>query len=492
MSEQVLEVSNIINVTVTSVLAGLGVPNVNNVALFSKDKPDNVDAYRTYLSPDEIEKDYGTDSLTTKMAQNVFAQSPNLLSGGGRLIVLPLIDAVSATQGKLITADILASIEAFQAVGDGEFEIVLNGVTETVEGMDFTKVKTLADIAKVIQSKLPRVVISSDTTKITFKSKTSGEISTIVISASGGAGTDITVATLLNIIGATTADGVASSGETIPEAIVRTKGLTNYCGVISSLVVEDTKVPAIATAIQANDMIYLHPFADKKAMDGAIKDIKDASQAKNRCLLYTKDIEDAQLMVSAYTGRMFSVNFAGSNTTLTANLKALTNVLPDLQLNQTDYDKAKEVGADLYVSYAGLSRTLSSGGNTFFDRVCNQLQFKFDLQINGFNYLQSTLTKIPQVESGMDGLKDAYKAICKKFVTNGFIGLGLKWNSPNRFGDPQDFDLNIAQKGFYIYSQPIADQLQSDRDARKAPLCQIAIKEAGAVHTSIVNVYSEA
>ena len=490
--DNVLSISNVIDVTVTSVAAGLGIPNVNNVALFSKDKPSNVDDFRVYLSASDIESDYGTDSLTTKMAQNLFAQSPNLLSGEGRLIIFPLLDAVSATQGKLVTADISGSIEAFQAVGDGEFGITLNGDAETLNGLDFTKVVTLADIAKVIQAKLPRVVVSSDGTKITFKSKTSGAISTIVISASGGAGTDITVATLLNIIGATTTDGLASSGETIPEAIARTKGLTNYCGVLSSLVVEDIKVPAIATSIQAEDMIYLHPFADKKAMDGAIKNIKDASQAQNRCLLYSKDIEDAQLMVAAYTGRMFSVNFAGSNTTLTANLKALTNVLPDLQLNQTDYEKAKEVGADLYVSYAGLPRTLSSGGNTFFDRVYNQMQFKFDLQVNGFNYLQSTVTKIPQVESGMDGLKDAYKAICKKFVTNGFIGLGLKWNSPNRFGDPQDFDFNIAQKGFYIYSQPIATQLQADREARKAPLCQIAIKEAGSIHTSIVNVFAEA
>ena len=50
---------------------------------------------------------------------------------------------------------------------------------------------------------------------------------------------------------------------------------------------------------------------------------------------------------------------------------------------------------------------------------------------------------------------------------------------------------NIIDKGYYIYSKPIAQQSQVDRDARKAPLIQIAGKESGAIHSSSVNAIIE-
>lgn len=37
-------------------------------------------------------------------------------------------------------------------------------------------------------------------------------------------------------------------------------------------------------------------------------------------------------------------------------------------------------------------------------------------------------------------------------------------------------------KGYYVYVQPLSSQAQSDREKRRAPLIQAAIKLAGAVH----------
>jgi len=49
----------------------------------------------------------------------------------------------------------------------------------------------------------------------------------------------------------------------------------------------------------------------------------------------------------------------------------------------------------------------------------------------------------------------------------------------------------ITQKGYYTYSIPIAQQAQTDRELRKAPLVQIAVKRAGAIHSSDVLVIIE-
>ena len=68
------------------------------------------------------------------------------------------------------------------------------------------------------------------------------------------------------------------------------------------------------------------------------------------------------------------------------------------------------------------------------------------------------------------------------------IGTGLKWNVSIPFGDPEDFQRNIEEKGYYIYSLPIAQQNQAEREERIAPVVQIAIKMSGAIHSSNVIV----
>jgi hypothetical protein len=113
------------------------------------------------------------------------------------------------------------------------------------------------------------------------------------------------------------------------------------------------------------------------------------------------------------------------------------------------------------------------------------------LQIAGFNFLAQSSTKVPQTEQGMDGLKSAYRNICEQAITNQYGAPGT-WNSSTSFGNQGDFLANISQRGYYIYSTPISRQSQAAREERQAPLVQIALKEAGAIHSSAVIVYVNA
>ena len=89
----------------------------------------------------------------------------------------------------------------------------------------------------------------------------------------------------------------------------------------------------------------------------------------------------------------------------------------------------------------------------------------------------------------MVGLKNAYEQRCVQGVRNGLIAPGA-WNDSVPFGNPEDFLRNIEERGYYIYSLPIAKQQQAEREQRIAPVVQIAIKLSGAIHSSnvIVNV----
>lgn len=198
---------------------------------------------------------------------------------------------------------------------------------------------------------------------------------------------------------------------------------------------------------------------------------------------------DSQVMMAAYAGRAFSTDFSGSNTTSTMHLKTLVSIQPDPSMTQTLLTLAITAGADTYVSLQGDPAVFTSGENGgYFDQIYNLQWFISALQVAGFNYLAQSSTKVPQTESGMDGLKGAYRAVATQAVSNGYSAPGI-WNSPNTFGNLVDFIYNISQVGFYVYSSPIAAQLQAARVARQAPLVQIALKEAGAIQKSNVIVY---
>ena len=89
----------------------------------------------------------------------------------------------------------------------------------------------------------------------------------------------------------------------------------------------------------------------------------------------------------------------------------------------------------------------------------------------------------------MTGLKDAYRKICEQAKSSGVLA-GGSWTSPDTFGDPESLRRNVLDIGYYVYSQPVVQQVPADRELRKAPVVQIAAKLAGAVHSSnvIVNV----
>ena len=104
--------------------------------------------------------------------------------------------------------------------------------------------------------------------------------------------------------------------------------------------------------------------------------------------------------------------------------------------------------------------------------------------------LKTTNTKVPQTPRGMEGLRNSYSAVCQQAI-NANILAPNNWNSIDTFGDPETFRNNIRDKGYYVYNIPISEQSQNDRDDRKAPLIQIAIKFSGAIHSSTVSIFAE-
>lgn len=280
--------------------------------------------------------------------------------------------------------------------------------------------------------------------------------------------------------------------ENLDNAINRTDDLVQYFGIIATGILTESAMLDAAAVVQAkNKMAFFvsQTEADLET-DGMLDLLRQNNYTKSRGLYYgAGEEEDALKMMAAYAGRALSTNFQGANTTQNMHLKTLTGVTPDSTMTQTILQKAQDAGVDVYVSIQGVAKTFASGANKFFDQEYNLQWLIGALQVAGFNVLAQASTKIPQTEQGVGSLKSAYRTVLEQAVSNQYLAPG-RWNSPVTFGSQEEFLENITQFGYYIFSTPVSQQLQSAREAREAPLIQIACKEAGAIDSStvIINV----
>lgn len=287
--------------------------------------------------------------------------------------------------------------------------------------------------------------------------------------------------------------------ETVRTAITRIGDSVFYYGVLidNELATSDaTEFAALAAALQAAGKLF--GYCSSRIADlqpGSPLDlVRQASEYRGRMFYYGNelvngaDVAQTQIFAAAYLGRGLSVDFTGAGTAITMHGKQLVTITPDQTIGQTQLNLAQTAGIDVYVSIAGVPAVFCSGANQWFDQVYNDDWFANALQVAGFNFLMPINFKVPQTEAGMSGLKDAYRAVCEQAKAAGVIAPGA-WSGAVPAGVPQALFLsNIANVGYFVYSQPVALQSQSAREDRQAPLVQIAAKLAGAIQSSNVLV----
>lgn len=379
-----VSINNIISVSTAQSNAGVSSYNTSNLLLLTDETPAasfGTAGFKSYIDPSTPATDFGTASKTAQMATAVFSQQPNILAGGGQLIVVPLL-----------------------------------------------------------------------------------------------------------------------TSETIAAALQRANILVPYFGVMVAKTADaigTTDVPASAAIIESlggKIAFWVTPLPASIA-PSALVDFSATSQNHNRGLYYGDPSTvggiagiNALLMMAAYAGSLLSVNFDGSNTASTMNLRSLINIPADPSGNQTLLNSCSATGVDCYFSFYGDPSVRSFGANDFVDNVYDKAWFTGAIQVAAFNYLAQSNSKVPQTEEGMSGLKGAQRAVCQQAVANGFVAPGT-WNNSTTFGNQALFLQNIATLGYYIYTQPIAQQSQAARMSRAAPVSQIAIKYAGAIETQSIIVY---
>lgn len=285
--------------------------------------------------------------------------------------------------------------------------------------------------------------------------------------------------------------------ETLSEAITRLSGEIYFEGILTTRDLAQEEAVAASTLVESmKDRILMLSGYSTADLTGLFAQV--ANNVYTRPVIYLTGADtnakklNSRLFAAAYLSRGLAVNYNGSKTTMTMNLKDLAGIVADTAISETILNQCAQAGADCFPSIEGLAKVISNKhAGQYFDQVANSIWFVGALEIAYFNVLATSRTKIAQTDDDLGKAQKAIRKVCNQAVVNGYLAPG-SWNSTDTFGNIDDFNRNIEEFGYYLYQQPVAEQSQTDRANRIAPLLQIAGKEAGAVHTGAILVYIEA
>ncbi|HIE1924562.1 TPA: DUF3383 domain-containing protein [Pseudomonas aeruginosa] len=447
---------------------------------------------RQYSSLDGVVADFGTGAPEYLAANLYYSQSPQpetLFVGRW---------AKTATSALLkggALSDAQQALANFTAVTAGGMKITIDGTLKTLSAVDLSAVTNLNGVASAVTAKLGAsgtCVWNAAFDRFEITSSTTGATSTITYASAPTTGTDISALLgLVTGVASAPVDGVAA--ESLVDAVADIAGMSNawYGLLVADSTLSESDVLSVAAFIEGSGQSRIFGFATQNALalDGtSTTDIVAKLKAANYKRTFVQFSSSSPYAAASIFGRAFTVNFQGNNTTITLKFKQEPGVTAE-GLNETQAAALKAKNCNVFVNYSNDTAIIQEGvmaNGYFFDEVHGLDWLQNDLQTAVYNLLYTSTTKIPQTDQGINRI---VTTICQRLdqaVANGLVAPG-QWNGPE-FGALKTGQ--FLSTGYYVYAPPVATQSQADRESRKAPVIQVAVKLAGAVHFAdiIVNV----
>lgn len=368
---------------------------------------------------------------------------------------------------------------------------VAAGGATSVTGLNFSSDTNLNAVASRINTALTAVATFVwDGQKFVAKSKTTGTASTVGFfsAVSPPSGTDISAKLRLTSDRATRAvTGIGA--ETPVQGVARVDGRGWYAATFAATVMpNDGQNLAVAAFLEGTATKHLYGITSS---DATILDSSTSADLASQLKLgeYERTViqysTSSPYAITSFFGRAFTVNFEGSNTTITMKFKKEPLIAPEfLSSSQADTLVAKR--CNVYVMYGNGAAILQEGvmsGPAFFDEIHGTDWLANRIQTDVFNLLYQS-GKIPQTDPGIHQILTRCEGGLKQSVVNGLVAPGV-WNAPG-FG--MIYNGSFLDLGWYAFAPSVDTQDQTIREQRIAPLIQIAIKMAGAVHFADVSI----
>ena len=453
--------------------------------------------FRRYTSILGVAADFATTTPEFKALTLFFSQTPQPpVAFIGRW-------ASAATPGILHGASLSALqqlLSNFTIITNGSFAISVNGVAHDISTLNFSAALNLNGVAATIQTaliaagfvsakcvwnlNLQRFDIISGTTGVTSSVSFGSPIAVI------GATTDIST-----ILGLTLASGasplvIGLAVETPLNAVIALANASSeWYGMMDATTVPLAQADYIGiTAFilaGSRNRIFGTTIMNAAAMDPTqTADLASVLKSLNNRRVFWMYSSYNPYAVASMFGRGFTVDFTANNSTITLAYKQA----PGLQgenMTETQFSTIIAKGGSTNIKVSNGAVMIWNGqmsNGYWFDEVQGVDWLANQVQVDVFNLLYTTTTKIPQTDAGDNMIANAITQACEAGVNNGLVAPG-QWNADG-FGSLQRG--MALSKGYYIYYPAIATQAENLRQERVSVPFQAAVKLAGAVQN--VNV----
>jgi hypothetical protein len=496
-----LDLSDIVSVQV--VVSPLAAPYSNFGTLMlmgSSDVIDIYERYRQYSNIDQVLNDFSNVSPEYLAAVDFFDQSP-------RPSILYIGRWAQAdTNGRMHGGSLTPTQELMSnwtSITTGSLKIAFDGSSATdITGLNFSATQNLNAVAAIIQTAIRAIGTGGFTlatcqwnaaeARFEFKSGTTGASSAVSFMTTPASG--VSIITQLRgtlALGARTVAGIVAE-----TALTGAQALANASSQWYAL------VAATAVPLSQEDHLAIASYilaSSRSRIYGITFFGNTVDTANNDCIYVTDGTDFASLLkstdnkrvfwqysstdpyaVTSLFGRMATVNFNANNTTITLMFKKEPNIIPE-RLTESQAALLKTKGGNVYVYYNNDVAIIQPGqmsNGYFIDEVHGLDWLQNAIQIDVFNLLYQSTTKIPQTDGGAHLIVNQINATLARSVNNGLVAPGV-WNADG-FG--QLIRGDALTNGFYTYCPPMALQSQADRETRVCPPIQVAAKLAGAIH----------
>ncbi|QLL11703.1 DUF3383 domain-containing protein [Pseudomonas chlororaphis] len=490
---QTLAISDVVNVQIVMSPKAAAVRDFGALLVLGSSPVIDVnEGLRQYSSTDGIVSDFGTSAPEYLAGNLFFSQSPQpAIMYIGRWAKT----ATSAILKGAVLSTAQQDISNFTAVTAGGMKITIDGTLKTLSAIDLSAVTNLNGVASAITTKLASsgtCVWNSTQSRFEVTSATTGVTSTITYAEAPSSGVDVSA--LLGLqTGQASAPVNGVAAEPLVDAVARLAGMSNdwYGLLVADSALAEADVLATAAFIEGTGQsrIFGYTTQNSLALDPtSTTDIASKLKAANYKRTFTQFSSATPYAAASMFGRAFTVNFQGNNTTITLKFKQEPGITAE-SLTEGQAAALKAKNCNVFVNYNNDTAIIQEGvmcNGYFFDEVHGLDWLQNDLQTAVYNLLYTTPTKTPQTDPGTNRIVTTIDGRCEQAVDNGLSAPGI-WNGPDIGAITSG---QLLTKGYYVYAAPIATQSQADREARKAPVIQVAIKLAGAVHFAdvIVNV----
>ena len=289
----------------------------------------------------------------------------------------------------------------------------------------------------------------------------------------------------------TLAEGEAGAVETLLQAVNASLQYTNWYGlaIADSADLVEADVIYVAAAIEASSLSRILAVTTDDVnvlVAGNTDNIGYKLKAAGYGRTFWQYSSSSKYAAISAFGRAFTVNFTGNNTTITLKFKTEPGVTYET-LTTAQAAAIDAINGNVYVYYANDTAIIQQGvmaNGDFFDERHGLDWLQNYVQTNLYNLLYTSTTKIPQTDAGVTRLMTSVEASLDQAVNNGLVAPGV-WNG-GPIGQIESGD--TLTKGYYVYADAVANQAQSDREARKSPVIEAALKLAGAIHYGDVQI----